>query len=471
MSTGGKRVRRSLVLAVAFSLVYGSSAAAQDSETDDSTSNNAPATADPGGSGATESGSSGSPSESGSEGSPSPKSNDGSDSAPAKVSKGSGYGGRSTGPSPLPLLPDDPAYPVVEPPSSEALPEDVDIETPYQRQVICDPVDKPGLEAFGTLVGLHYDRPTFSTSRTCIDQKSDHHDGRAVDWPLNAGSPSDRRIGDAVVTWLTENDGEMAKRFGIQSIIWNAHSWRPNGNGWQGYAGQSAHTDHIHFSFSWDGAMMRTSWWTGVPLEQVDYGPCKGVTPEEIAEGQGVRTTACETGLELGPVPLEDFMTTSYTPHQREVLEQGASGPAVEALQQGLGTSVDGDFGPQTTQALVDFTTEHPWLAPSEETSALLWHALELEEDPTLPYRRIEVEVGDDGPVVEIVQEMVGADPDGVFGPMTADAVRSAQAEAGVEATGVVDGPTWAALDQGEELVQAIADLRGGNVAPSSVRD
>lgn len=217
--------------------------------------------------------------------------------------------------------------------------------------------------------------------------------------------------------------------------------------------------------------MMRTSWWTGVPLEQVDYGPCEGVTTEEMAVGQGVRTTACETGIEVGPVPLEDFMTTAYTPYRREVLTRGDAGPAVEALQQGLDTGVDGDFGPQTAQALLDFTTEHPWLAPSEETSPLLWYALELQEDPTLPYRRTTVAEGDEGLIVEIAQEMVGADPDGVFGPMTAEAVRAAQTEAGIEATGVVDGPTWAALDLGQKLVRTVADLRGGNVAPSSVRD
>ncbi len=467
MFAGGPTFRRSVGVALALSIACAPSAMAQDGGSADGETSNTTSS--------THRGEGGEGNDtSGGEVSTSSETDSGDGSATTSTedaTKGTGYGGRSTGPSPLPLLPDDPAYPVPEPPQSDTLPDEVDIDLPYQSQVVCDPVDKPGLEAFGNMVGQHYERPLFTTSRSCINQKSDHYDGRALDWPLDAGSPTDRRIGDSVVTWLTENDGEMAKRFGIQSIIWNAHSWRPNGNGWQGYVGQSAHTDHIHFSFTRDGALMRTSWWTGVPLEQVDFGPCADMTDEELATAQGVRTQACETGVEPGSLPLEDFMTTPYTPYLREDLEQGSQGPAVRALQQGLGTTVDGDFGPLTAQALLDYTNEHPLLVPSDETSALLWHTLELRSDPTLPYRRTSVEVGDRGPLVEIVQEMVGAEPDGVFGPKTAEAVQAAQAAAGVEATGVVDGPTWEALDVGEELARAIADHRGGNVAPSSVRD
>jgi len=461
--------------------------------------------------------------------------------------RGSGYGGRATGPSPLPLLPKDPAYPVPAPPTSATLPEEVDADTPYQTNVVCAPVDKPGIEAFGTLIGQHYSRPAYSTSRACIDQKSDHYDGRALDWTLDANNPADRRIGDAAVTWLTANDGEMAKRFGIQSIIWNAHSWRPGAGGWQGYAGQSAHTDHVHFSFTWDGAMMRTSWWTGVALEEIDHGPCSvvagqyaavpvgpnreacpstvvsppdsgyaSVRPEGSGEGVGLvqplldvprsgtldrptrealrkwqtrqripqtgvldqLTYAAAQGQTLPDlpaaalaVPREDHMRTPYSPHRRTVLAVGSTGKGVELLQRGLGIKRDGDFGPKTEAALREFTAEHPLLTENTETTTLLWHVLELQAHPTLPYRHLSVESGDSGGVVAAVQELVDVEPDGAFGPQTERAVRTAQSEAGLEPTGVVDGPTWAALDPGRVKVAAVEDLRGGRIAASSVRD
>lgn len=461
---------------------------------------------------------------------------------------GSAYGGRSTGPAPLLTLAPDPAYPVPAPPENEGLPEDVDEILPWQGNVICDPVDRPGLEAFGNLVGQHFGRPGYTTSRTCIDQKSEHYDGRAIDWQLNAFDPHDRRIGDAVVTWLTDNDGEMAKRFGIQSIIWNERSWRPDGSGWQGYVGQSPHTDHIHFSFTWDGAMMRTSWWTGEPVTVPDHGPCAVVAGAYAAVPVGPRAEPCQPGMlsaawsgysDVRPggsgagvglvqpllevpqtgvlddatrealfawqtergvpqtgvldqltyaaalgwelpqlpesalaVPLPEHMVTPYSDFYRTELAEGSKGSGVELLQRALGVEADGSFGPVTAGALQEFTEEHPLLSTAPSTSALLWRVLEVTDYPTIPYRGMTLQVGDRGQAVATLQAQVGAETDGVFGPLTEQAVRDAQAAAGLEPTGVVDGPTWAAVDQGVlEQQVLVEDVRGGNVAPSGQDD
>lgn len=466
--------------------------------------------------------------------------------------KGNGgirYGGRSTGPAALVTLPPDAAYPVPEPLVWEGPPDAVDEVLPWQKNVVCDPVDKPALEAFGNLIGAYYGRPGYTTSRKCIAQKSEHYDGRAVDWQLNAFDPADRRIGDAAVTWLTDNDGEMAKRFGLQSIIWNSRSWRPNGEGWQGYAGQSPHTDHVHFSFTWDGAMMRTSWWTGVAVTQPDQGPCAVIAGAYAAVPQAARTQPCpeamltepssgyadvlpggtgaglalvqpllevpqtgvlddatheallrwqgaagvpQTGVldpltylaaqgavlpeipaEALAVPVPDYLVTRYTPYQRSTLAQGDRGPAVEVLQQALEIEADGAFGPQTAAALLAATTEHPLLTPSEQTSAALWRLLEIRDYPTLAYRNVVLELGANGPDVAILQAQLGVEADGRFGPVTQQAVRDAQAEAGLEPTGVVDGPTWAATDDGVAGPQTrlANDMRGGRTEPWTTRD
>lgn len=482
----------------------------------------------------------------GAQGSSGEESGQGSD----KSSGGVAYGGHSTGPATPELLAPTAEFPVPEPPVNESLPPEVDVIDPFQRNTVCDPVDKPGLEAFTNVVGEHYGRPGHTTSRSCIVQKSEHYDGRAVDWQLSAADPADRRIGDAVVTWLTANDGEMAKRFGIQSIIWNAHSWRPSGEGWQGYAGQSAHTDHVHFSFTWDGAMMRTSWWTGVALTANDIGPCATVGGTYSAVPQGPRTQPCSTeGAVAEPyggyadvlpggtgagvalvqplldvpqtgeldaltreallvwqtkaavpqtgvldqltylaaegkplpelpadalaVPVADDMTTVYTPYQRTVLAEGSTGPAVKVLQQALGLEADGIFGPKTAAAVLDFTTEHPLLTAQPQTGWALWRVLEMQDYPTLPYRDRVLEIGAEGPDVATLQAQLGVESDGRFGPLTQQAVRDAQAEAGLEATGVVDGPTWAAADEGiAGIPPALAlDLRAGYAVPWTDRD
>ena len=76
----------------------------------------------------------------------------------------------------------------------------------------------------------------------------------------------------------------MARRFGIMYIIWNHKMWRAYdpGRGWAPYSGVSPHTDHIHFSFTWDGAYGRTSWWTGKALTTVQPPAPLGVPPSPV---------------------------------------------------------------------------------------------------------------------------------------------------------------------------------------------
>lgn len=55
---------------------------------------------------------------------------------------------------------------------------------------------------------------------------------------------------------------------------------------------------------------------------------------------------------------------------------------------------------------------------------------------------------GSRGSAVVFVQRVVGASPDGVFGPRTADAVRRWQAAQGISADGVVGPQTWGRLER-----------------------
>jgi hypothetical protein len=72
------------------------------------------------------------------------------------------------------------------------------------------------------------------------------------------------------MTWLLApdelgNDGAMARRLGVMYVIWDSRIWRSYqaARGWQPYSGASPHTDHVHLSFSWAGALGETSYWSG----------------------------------------------------------------------------------------------------------------------------------------------------------------------------------------------------------------
>ena len=117
-------------------------------------------------------------------------------------------------------------------------------------------------------------------SRACNSGgQSEHKEGRAWDWGVNAASASDRAKVQELFEWLLSedhygNEAAMAKRFGIMYIIWNRRIWGSWG-GWSTYCVQKPrgcidpedkdlrhpHTDHVHFSMSWAGAKMQTTYW------------------------------------------------------------------------------------------------------------------------------------------------------------------------------------------------------------------
>jgi len=105
-----------------------------------------------------------------------------------------------------------------------------------------------------------------------------HSEGRAVDWHLDASRPADRREARRLIgLWLASdragNEHALARRMGIQEIIWNCYSWSSGSAGMDRYSAcytergrlrkhlnyTEAHKDHIHIGLSWSGARKRTS--------------------------------------------------------------------------------------------------------------------------------------------------------------------------------------------------------------------
>ena len=150
----------------------------------------------------------------------------------------------------------------------------VDAYARYHGQEVCLNQEQPGVVAFRRILQQAYGANGGGILRSCnVGGRSEHKEGRAYDWMLDANRASDRAKADEVLGWLLATDQHgnahaMARRMGVMYIIWNKQSWsayRPE-QGWQPYTGANPHTDHIHFSFSWDGALQRTSFWSGTPV-------------------------------------------------------------------------------------------------------------------------------------------------------------------------------------------------------------
>jgi len=149
----------------------------------------------------------------------------------------------------------------------------------------CDPgdsFDKPGPVAFEQLLLATYGYTWAGVTRACDGSRSEHNEGRALDWGMDYTNTVQRQHGQTVIDWLRETDANgnhnaVARRLGIQYFIWNHQmyaSWKdfnPTPYSCDGTP-TSCHVNHIHFSFTWSGAEQLTSFWRSGPLPAARVG-------------------------------------------------------------------------------------------------------------------------------------------------------------------------------------------------------
>ena len=325
----------------------------------------------------------------------------------------------------------------VQAPPTRTLPSALDVYVPYQAQTICDPVARPGVLAFARLMTSHYGMgSTGLIGRTCSSGPSEHYDGRAWDWMLNVDNPSQEAVAQSVLAWLTAPDkngvkGAMARRFGIMYIIHNKKMWRSYATerGWAPYYGSSPHTDHIHFSFNYDGAAGRTSWWTGVPT-------------------RSYLTSLPRAGSTLPTTPPATPTTpTTPVPATPVVLSPGMRSEAVRQLQVRLGNlPTTGYFGDQTKARVIAYQafvglprTGTADLRTQEILAARGWRSVTVAY-PTL-------KPGTTSGAVKTLQTKLGSLPTtGYYGSLTQARVTAYQNFVGLPQTGVADPVTQARL-------------------------
>lgn len=138
--------------------------------------------------------------------------------------------------------------------------------------------------------------------------------------------------------------------------------------------------------------------------------------------------------LARGPIPVPPT-------NDLVLFSQGAQGLKVKAVQIALNAvlngedlDVDGDYGPLTAAAMKRFQVAYDIAVTGQFTRA------------TLAALMPEVNKGDFGALVKIIQALVKADVDGDFGPQTEGCVRAFQKAHGLGVDGVVGPKTWTAL-------------------------
>ena len=150
----------------------------------------------------------------------------------------------------------------------------------YQPQTKCAPKAKPGTKALAAWLvdrGGAYG----GISRECkAGGTSEHKEGRAFDWSLDATSKHDRLVARKLLTAVFAADGDgntdaKARRMGIMYVIWNDHMYAA----WDQFERSTylssscksvkkcsktlRHRDHMHISLSRRGGRGETSWYAG----------------------------------------------------------------------------------------------------------------------------------------------------------------------------------------------------------------
>jgi peptidoglycan hydrolase-like protein with peptidoglycan-binding domain len=323
-------------------------------------------------------------------------------------------------------------YPYPKP--SRTLPAALDVAAPYEEGTRCLTENQPGAVAFAKLLNETYGTHVYGILRKCA---AEHGEGRALDWMIDSTKPANLALANALTRWLVAPDaqgrpGAMARRFGINYIIFNRQQWKawaPE-RGWVAYYGVSPHTDHIHFSFNWDGAYKRTSWWSGVAVTKPLLGPTGSTTTPPPA-----------------PAPAPTMTASGYP-----LLEQGATGADVVLAQKVIGVTADGRFGPITAAALGTWQSKHGVPAtkkldnPTWATMVYL-KLVPARSNPLSAYANVVLRRGSTGTAVKALQKAIGKlTVDGSFGPATEARVKEYQKAKGLTVTGIVDSKVWAAL-------------------------
>jgi hypothetical protein len=157
----------------------------------------------------------------------------------------------------------------------------------YQPAQRCAKGAKPGTEVLAAWIVAKLGGALGGIWRPCNGGTSEHHEGRAFDWTLDATNKADRRRAAQLRARLfaTDADGRahaLARRMGVMYIIWDDRMWAA----WDGFAKEEyrssscksltrcsatlRHRDHVHISLTRAGGRGDTSWYDGRLPEPVE---------------------------------------------------------------------------------------------------------------------------------------------------------------------------------------------------------
>ncbi|MEO8889476.1 MAG: peptidoglycan-binding domain-containing protein [Jatrophihabitantaceae bacterium] len=259
-------------------------------------------------------------------------------------------------------------------------------------QTSCDPFIKPGTAKLAKLLMQTYPGTTYMSTYACGTDGpvSEHYDGRAIDWMVSIRTPAQYADAQAFLTWLLAKDAHknadaMARRLGVQYVIYNNRIWQSWNGQWGAYndcAKQTSrgydtacHRDHMHISLGWNGGMGVTTFWTGKVAAVTDLGPCRVADLNWAAPHQWTSTRPCMNYPAVRAPAHSSTLKIALVKYSGAWFKLGLTGPGVTAVQQALHVSATGSYDAATKAAVLAFQRSHR-LSANGVMDTPTWRAL-----------------------------------------------------------------------------------------------
>jgi hypothetical protein len=258
-------------------------------------------------------------------------------------------------------------------------------------QSSCDPTVKAGTARLMRLLLSTYPHTTTASAYACgtDGRVSEHYEGRAVDWMVSIRNGTQHTYANSLISWLLATDRHgnrdaMARRLGVQYLIFNNRIWQSWNGQWKAYRTCAAlprivndnacHRTHMHISLTWNGATGHTSFWTG-QRAVTDFGPCRARDLNWAGPRTGARASSCPRYPAVQAAARASATKVALVAYSGAVVRLGSRGPAVAAVQRALHVGADGSFGPKTRAAVIGFQQRHHQ-AGNGVVGASTWRAL-----------------------------------------------------------------------------------------------
>lgn len=260
----------------------------------------------------------------------------------------------------------------------------------YVGQVSCDVKARPGTKRLARLLAATYPVATsWNVTRTCDGSRSEHHDGRAIDWMASVRNKGQRTAAKTFIKWLLASDSSgnrfaMARRLGVMYVIYDNKMWGGWGGQWEEYNGCSktksrslddyCHRSHVHISLGWNGAMGRTSFWTG-KVAATDYGPCRSAGMNWAGRYTKANHNGCAQVARAKTPKGSSKTKKALVKWSGVAARKNWRGPYVTAVQRALHVPATGKYSGSTVTAVRRFQARKH-LSQSGKMNVATWRAL-----------------------------------------------------------------------------------------------